>query len=171
LKKEFLNEREATDYYVEKSEFAETIKALEHRSIYKVFPGRRFVLYQVMPDGALKIYAALRANVITMDSAGLCILFKDVLSFSGHTRIGYKPTPIPAQDGRAAFLAIPTRCQLERTLRRGQYSKEVSESLAAGIMVWQESDPKVVGNEGAIVFSTYEEFQNKTKRSISALED
>ena len=157
---EFLTKEEANDYYAAKSPFYKQITQLPHVSVVKVFPGRKFILYSI--DGPrVIIYASLRANVITMDRNGLCILFKGSVPL----RVGYIPEPVTT--AMTVFLSIPSKNWVERTLRRSRPTGAVMESTALGMFVAQKYDQ--AGNEGP-VFVSYEEFKKRTGRIISEFE-
>jgi len=155
---------EANDYYAGKSPFAAEIKALAHTQVVKVFPGRKFVLYSVDGD-KVRIHSALRANVISMDREGLCIFFKDITNNGEHLRVGYIPEPISVD--LTAFLSLPSKNWVERTLRRCRPTGQVMESTAIGMFVAQRFDPDRVQGP---VFVPYEAFRKRTGRSISEFE-
>lgn len=157
---EFLTKEEANDFYAGKSPFYKQIIQLPHVSVAKVFPGRKFVLYS-QAQGQTIIHASLRANVITMDRNGLCILFKG----SAPLRVGYIPEPVTT--ALTVFLSIPSKNWVERTLRRSRPTGAVMESTALGMFVSQKFDP--AGNDGP-VFVSYEDFRKRTGRIITEFE-
>ena len=166
---EFMDKHEANEYYEGKSPFKKVIERLPIRTIMKVFPGRQFILFH--KDGEeIRVHSCLRANVIAMDKDGLCILLKE--SGTGqHIRVGYVPTPVTAGDGRAVFLALPSRCTVERTLRRSPRRKgEIMESTALGMLVKQEESPIAPIMDGALMFLPYDEFKKMTGRRITEME-
>ena len=158
MSSEFLTKDEANDFYAAKSPFYKQIIALPHVSVVKVFPGRKFVLYDQV-NGQTVIRAALRANVITMDRNGLCILFKG----SQFLRVGYIPEPVSTN--MTVFLSLPSKNWVERTLRRSRTTGAVMESTALGMFVAQKFD---VG-EGP-VFVSYEDFKKRTGKSFTEFE-
>jgi hypothetical protein len=163
----FLNKAEANEFYANKSPLAEHILKLPVINTAKVFPGKRYVLFEKKGED-IAVHACLRANVVSMDKDGLFVLLKDY-DTDKHIKVEYIPVPIVAKDGRAVFLSIPSHCNLERTLRRR--NGKVQESVAMGILVRQEASPDEVPlPEDTLFFVGYEEFQKLTKRIISKME-
>jgi len=168
MENEFLDKEQANIYYAGKAGVLSELETLPIQTIMKVFPGRQFVLFE-RTGTQMRVHQCLRVNVITMDRTGLCIIMKDVAEGSS-LKIGYIPTQLRIADGRMVCLAIPSRCTVERTLRRSRYDKEdIRESMAAGILVRQASQPEEI-SDGALIFLPYEEFKRLTKRTISNME-
>ena len=164
---DFLNKEEANQFYAEKSPLREHILKLPIMNMVKAFPGKRYVLFE-KKGGDVAVHGCFRANVISMDRDGLFVLLKDTHT-EQHTRIGYVPTPITSGDGRAVFLAIPSHCKMERTLRKRR--DRVMESVAVGILVRQQENPdEVPFPENVLMFMGYEEFKKVTGRTITELE-
>lgn len=167
---DFMSKQEANEYFAGKSKFKSRINSLPVRNVTKVYPGRKFVLFEKNGE-VYRIHAALRANVITMDRDGLCVMMRDVKNGT-HFRVGYIPTPVPLNGEQAVFLAIPSRCTVERTLRRSlRRPGEIMESTAIGMLVKQSENPEGEVIEGVTVFLPYDVFTQKTGKRISELED
>lgn len=160
----FLSNSSANRYYAEKSPHKDFI--LNERPIItveKVFPGKCFVMFTGWGGDCLRIHAMLRANVIAMDKEGLFIMFVEPVT-NNSIRVGYVPRLIDGlETDIGVFLAIPSRCTVERTLRVPSYGKDVRESLAAIMLVRTgKTSARLLG---------YDQFKKETRRTISILED
>jgi hypothetical protein len=164
---DFLSKEEANQFYAEKSPLKEHILKLPVMNMVKAFPGKRYVLFE-KKGSDIAVHGCFRANVISMDRDGLFVLLKDTHT-EQHVKVGYVPIPLAAKDGRAVFLAVPSHCKMERTLRKRR--DKVMESVAIGILVRQAESPDEVPLPGdTLLFMGYEEFKKSTGRSITELE-
>lgn len=133
---EFLSKEEATAYFENKSEYRDIVRSFRDLNIVKIYPRRRFILFMRTGPDDYKLGGILRVTSIEMDENGIYVDL--ILNDKVEYQVDYLPTPIECLD-QMVFLSVPSRVQVERTLKNTLTG--VEEGLATALLVKHKHSP------------------------------
>ena len=167
MRNDFLNEKDALNYFVDRCGFTNEWRALSTMNIMKIHPGRKFVMFIKLGE-VVKIHGIYNTTAVGMDSAGV---YADIqnMKTKAVTRVTHHPTPLSADTTSKVLLAMPLRCEMQRTLKN--LHGRIIESVCAGILVKQDANAHCAVPPATTILLPYTIFKQRTGRAISDLEN